>query len=332
MDTYIDEKYAIMNGSLISCSVNSGEDLFIPSQVNGHAIKRIGAGCSVGKKTVTVKLAEGIEEIGSAAFSDSLGIRKYELPTTLTKCDDLTFGRYFWSNTVSVMYLRRSLSAERYDMIRKNSIPLADGRMLVCAHRDMPEFAGIYSGFAEIRAPFLISKEMLGLNFERNSNQPAERLEFKREFLNGEEAFGISDRLPERVQKVKRLIAESPVLPFETKSETEFDTRTRMNTRASAPTVILAHYREKEIITKDETYIVNFHLRFGRAYWDAVRRVTYSGRQYFVYSKMYLSPNESCPYIEEQYWQEVYDAAGNPVGGATAKNVGAKVRLLSLLA
>ena len=93
MDSYIDDKYAILDETLLTIT-NPEETLVIPHEVNGHRIKRIANGLFVGTNVKTIIISEGITEIGAEAFAGTDNLEKLILPESLKVLGSDSFLRY----------------------------------------------------------------------------------------------------------------------------------------------------------------------------------------------------------------------------------------------
>lgn len=330
LDKYIDDRFTILSGTLLSLKGKS-ETLTIPSQVNGHVINRIGSGCSIDKNTRSIVVEEGIKQIGDKAFSNCNSARKLYLPESLESCGYTMLSTYSYSDTDFVVYLKRSLSEEEYGTIKKNSIELFDGSILLGSeHRHMPVFSEIYKGFCNTRVPVRIEKEMHGLYRLRVRNAMPDQMNF--DGLRGGIKWNSLTTLPVfRTDLARQMLRETPVRVSDAKSEINHDVNLQYGRKNIINEVILTRYREKEVEKKDGRYHITFHIRFGKVFFPSLCMVKYFGNVFYIYREYYLNGDIHIPFLIEDYTDKVYLPDGTCVAEAMAKEVVGKFRLLSML-
>ena len=331
MDSYISQKYTILDGTLLALSDES-EDLVIPAEVEGHRIKRIGPGVCGNKKLRTVRIEEGIEEIGNNAFFNCESVRRVDMPTSLKYCERHIFNNYFVTNGSAIMYLKRRFDREEYEIIRENSIQTVNGlKLLNSVFGKMPAFTGILNGFESCRVPMLIDPGMLCLYSGKIGNLglpkqfPFQNMweEIDTHGMYRESQF--RDKIAERLVKMKAEPLRDP------KSEDEHDSSVRMNRLQTLMEVALVYYRDSESVTDDDGIVVNFHIRFGKTFFPVINKVIYSGKVYYIYSERYLCGPGSINFAQMDYYNMIYDEDGNRLDSYPAAQVVGKYRMMSMI-
>ena len=115
-DSYIDSKYVILNGTLLSVKDNA-ENVVIPSEVNGHRIRRLGAGIHSGNDVKAVIISEGITEIGENAFNNSRSLETVVLPASLKSLGMNSFDSVKRNLKPKKIFLKRAFSRRDFDYI-----------------------------------------------------------------------------------------------------------------------------------------------------------------------------------------------------------------------
>ena len=305
MDKYIDEQYTVLDETLICCK-NTCEDLVIPDNIDGHLIKRIGAGCYINRNTRTLKLSEGIESIGTKAFLSCSQLRKVELPTSIKNFEEQIFNG-IWTTPGSVVYLNRKLSLNDYDKIKAREIVLTDGRRLLGDCRDIEALKGIYTAFSALKPPAVLTKSMKQLVLERSHD--------KSDIMNIRE-----DSLYDNTGLIK-----------DAASEKEHDDLLRRKRPAQKNILLLMHYRDSEVRQADGCINICFHLPYGCLYFPVKQRVVYGGKDYYVPSKMYINQEGRHLFYAEDMLDKICDADGATVDAEKRTAIAAKFRLLSMI-
>lgn len=333
MDSFINDKYTILDGTLLACH-DMSPDLVIPSEAEGHPIRRIGAGLTANKKIRTVCFEEGIEEIGEKMFWYVETLEHIELPTTLKKCGEKILTTRFFERTGVKLILNRRFTPSEYEHIRANSILLESGSKLLAGDcYKLPAFADIIYGFDFVYPPTVISEDMCGLyiiNTYEKSNIPIQcRFKGRRGLIrqNGHILKGQAFK----DETASLLLREMPRVPKNAKSEISHDRSLATNILHSLPRVIMAYYKDSECTTDGDDIIIPFYLIAGEVYFADMRKVVYEGKAYYIYRENYLDCREKVPFLIVDYPKMVYDGNGRQVYSSIASNVIAKYNLLSLL-
>ena len=325
-----EEKFDISVNLLVSCK-NHSEELVIPGEYEGSRIQKIAAGCAADKSTRSIKICEGVERIGSKAFMECMNVSKIELPASLEYCHDAVFSSYFYGDAGNVMYLRRRLSLEEYELFLHNTIVLCDGRrMLAGDYANDKKFGAIFRGFHGLFTPARIDKEMQAIYFGGSDKKGPTQFVFA-----GNEELRFENPKPvgygfER-ELVAKLIERGSDTPDFPTAELPSDNAIISGKIPVLPRVIIAYYNDNDVETDKNDVLVNIHLRFVPAFYPGLERVTYSGNEYFIYKEMYLSSDFKIPVLKKMNLKMVYDAEGKLADEMTAKKVADKYRLLSMI-
>ena len=341
MDSFFSDKYTAFDGVLLSGS-DMSEDMVVPSAVGGQRVKRIISGFSPNARVKTIRLEEGIEEIGDKVFSDAYDVRKLELPASLKSCGKDFLSSYLWNNPLAAVYLKRRFFMPEYDFLCNNVITLSDGRKLLDDRcMAMEAFSGIIENlFVKTPARILPSMKCLyslgneknrtGISYGRNARAEKEFKLYAFEGMKNSNAAETGGRLF-RQDIVRLLFDNNPQVQIDEESMRLHDERLQRNEEVSPSTLMLLYYSDSESVTDGESVTVNFHLRFGKVFFPSLGRVVYSGENYYVYREFYLTPHKKHPYDEITY-RMVYRKNGSVAPPDIAENVAAKYKLMSMLA
>ncbi|MCR5324918.1 MAG: hypothetical protein K6E85_16800 [Lachnospiraceae bacterium] len=345
MDSYIDDKYTILNGVLLACTDES-PDPVIPSSVNGHPITRICAGCVVNRKAKTITVSEGIEEIGeSALIMRNRKVREIRLPSTLTSCD-FFMNPNFWNEYFQVR-LKRRFSTEEFDNIRQNSLLLDDGRRILNEDDSREIFYyGVNENdrFAVIAPAASICREMHGLYvfagmqgdyytsvFQWNKDEPDQFL-FKdcRKRIDTTNGF-----LPDLFRRsLVKILMEEPfeqVYSMNDELENDKEPRTNGGMTGSGTGAVIIYFDENDVTRDSKGVIVNLHLDCRQIYFPALRKIVIGGKKYYIYSENFLTCRKEKPYIRYDYPDMIFDENANIADIGIARKVMAKYKLMQML-
>ncbi|MBQ8951238.1 MAG: leucine-rich repeat protein [Eubacterium sp.] len=336
-DSYIDDKYLIADETLISLS-NPDETLVIPSEVNGHRIRRIGSGFYVGDKVKTVMVSEGITEIGDKAFLNSKALQKVILPESLKVLGEFCFDMVS-SNTkhpVDII-LKRSFSANDYNILLQNSIEtnVDKLRILTPGHAAGQEFADIYKGLGVYRTPRRIECAMQTLCIFKNiksdgTSSAVDMIPFRGiPFLWAEGEKRGNDF---RIRMMKQLLRIKPETVYDEKSEQRHDRDVQMSARTSPRPIILTEFAENGVVEEGDRVIVVFQLIPCYAFYSNLIKVTYHGKNYYISRDNYLNPeDEEYDYFCKDQLYCIIDEDGRVPDEGTGKAVIAKYRFSMML-
>ena len=329
MDQFISDNYTILNGTLLAC-YEQGEHMVIPSEVSGHAIRRIGSGFSVGKTIKTLTIEEGIREIGSNAFPNSEKLRSVRFPASLELCEGELFNSYLWNEDICIYLLRRFTKSE-YEYLLQNTVTLVNGsHLLGPGHEDMKQFKDIYSGFSAVHPPALIDVRMHGLYQNRSKSKLPDQYPFekRRDVVRVSSVYNAETF---RKDLIAFMFREKQEIMNDSESETLHDSQLQSSVPKPKANIILSYFYDREVMQRGEDVLVNVHMHFGSVFFPAVINVTYSGKPYFMYRESYLTSDVKHPFFRKDYLDAVYDGKGQPVDKYLAKQIVDKYMLVSML-
>ena len=169
VSSYIDDKYAVLDGVLISAE-DKANSLVIPAEIGGIRIRKIASGFYPGKYAKTIMISEGIESIGDHAFVSARELEKVILPESLKEIEGYCFDSDFIYKEPCDYYLKRELTPEEYTIVLDNSISLSAGglRLLTSGHAVLDKFSKIYKCFSWYKVPQRLDESMQGINITSN--------------------------------------------------------------------------------------------------------------------------------------------------------------------
>lgn len=340
-DTYSDDKYLIMNGTLVFLKKENSDTLVIPPEVNGHRIVRIGGGVFAGDAVKTIMISEGIEEIGAMSFANSRNLEKVILPESLKKIVSGSFNTLGdkKQNPPSIL-LKRSLNKDDFDIIQNNSIPLADGRrLLTSGYASLEGFVDICSGLGHYNIPRTISREMGALYLTTDTEA------YISNELKSSVGDGTFEELPfEGTPYIRKIEADwnkdfremyvNMLLKSDHKgytdrnSEDAFERALRIEGRRKPDEIVLAVYDEKAALENNGRISVTVRLMLGYAFFGELTKVIYQGKDYYIYREKHLNPviydYDYLTYVHQKY---IVDAEGNRPSRDISNMVAVKYRL-----
>ena len=330
MDKYIDDKYSIIDSTLITIN-HEERKLTIPADVNGHRIKRIGAGIYLYNGVETIELSEGIEEISKMFFPVNTGFKKMILPSSLKQVKHSAFVNFF-KHSFDEIYLNRVLTQTDYDTIYNNSILLADGKthLLNPSHRNMECFSSIYNGIGLERIPLYISKEMNSIYISRLNSDIEERPFWGNEIIRKD---GLDHFKDFKLILARYLIKNKPKVYHDVKSEIIHDTNLQENrTITHQDVLVLTEFNEDDVHKTEDKINVRFHIVGGTIFFGNIINVVYQGKEYYIYRENYLKSSGGKETVNIQdYLGFVFDSEGRIPDRQTIIGVTSKYKLLSML-
>ena len=328
---YLDGQYTVLEDTLLAVN-NQDKKPNIPSKLGKCTIKRIGAGCSLNKQTIDVTIPEGVVEIGEGAFLNAQSLLRIFLPESLEKCDGFVFSENFYHRDyLNEIFLKRRLTEQDYSSLKGNSIELGNGfRLLTGAYQDLPFFKNVLSGFGGIFPPARVLPEMNAVYPQRDLSEIPEQLVFKEK---GRKTVSCDNN---RVfifnrEIVKLMLKETQEYIYNERSEADADRRKRENGSEYISPVMLSIYSDNETRKLEDGYHMIFHIRFARTFFYILKKVTVSGKKYYVLRESYLTSVEKEPYYYRDIVYDIYDEEGNSADLATKDWVFSKYKLLSML-
>ena len=338
MDSYIDDKYAILDETLLTIT-NPEETLVIPPEVNGHRIKRIANGLFVGKNVKTIIISEGITEIGAEAFAGTDNLEKLILPESLKVLGSDSFDTKRGSNKFPPdIYLKRLVSREDFNLLWNNSIPMystGQRRMLTAEHRIMPEFSEIYKGFGRFKPPKNLERDMLALFYYKGKNENGRTGQITEYSFQGVPILWQTpedNRTDFRVL-MSRFVAKNRPRPiYDEKSERLHNRQIQLNKVIHTPGIIITEFDTKAVTEINGMMSLTFQVRLGYAFYGGHKKVVYRGRNYYVYYDHYINPyDEECEYQVVDWLDYIVDEEGNQVDKETATAVAVKYKFSMIL-
>ena len=349
MDKYVDDKYAIINGTLMAC-MDGGSKVVIPASVNGHVIDKIGSGCAINRNVKSVVISEGITKIAEDALflpiysNHKLWAAELVLPKTVRECEWFNNGQ-IWRNFTHIRIKRRFLQDE-FESLQRESILLQDGRRLIGKnHGGEIAFSGEKGDFlskAGWTAPYY-HLEMNGVysywewgnddtSIKYLDNKRPEQLAFMDRRKKVDDLHSATAVIF-RKALVRIMLKEPQEMVFSNICEQRNDETelSRENENRWIERALLVYYDDDDVYMEQEDVIVEFHLENCYMHFPALKKVAASGKTYYIYCENYFASDSEVPYNRIVYTDEVYDAEGNAVDSNTARRVSAKYKLISML-
>ena len=317
---YLDGQYTVLQDTLLAVN-NQDNYLQIPSRLGECTLLRIGAGCSLGEKTISVTVPEGVLEIGEKAFANAPNLRNLFLPESLQVCSKTILGTGFYlEKSFSRVYLNRKITETDYKEIMGNSIELENGyRLLTGAYQKLEFFSGIVPALGEILPPAFVIPQMKALYCEREKATNPEQMIF----AGGRERVIIEANQNERAfhkSLIKIMLKEKKEYICNVRCEEHSDRVSYIsNSLPRSEQVLLCMFRTNEVKKSDDGYHMLFHFRFSKVWFYDLWRVMVNGKNNAILRKCYLSPSEKEPFVYEDYINEIYDEEGN-YSDRTARN------------
>ncbi len=295
-DSYIDSKYVILNGTLLSVKDNA-ENVVIPSEVNGHRIRRLGAGIHSGNDVKAVIISEGITEIGENAFNNSRSLETVVLPASLKSLGMNSFDSVKRNLKPKKIFLKRAFSRRDFDYILSNSIPLYEGniRLLNQGHINMPEFSDFYIGLGMYEPARFVDKDMQSLFLTQETSLEGVRQKVEEIPFTGTPRITLGAASQEqdfRLRYARLLRSTMPRTPYDIKSEAHYDRMLQTEAKPSPSFVILTYFDARDVKEEQGKLFVTFELKMGYVFFGNLTRVIYRGRDYYVYRENYLNPTK----------------------------------------
>ncbi|MBR4514446.1 MAG: hypothetical protein IKO61_06125 [Lachnospiraceae bacterium] len=340
MDRYIDEKYTILDGTLLACRLR-GEHLTIPSSVNGHEIKKIGKGVRFDEKASSISFEEGITGIGEGVITVSMipvakSLHDVYFPESMKSYElDFVSSRIF-ANRGFKFHIKKRLNADEYENICKNSISVCNGkrRLLDSSLTNAFVFDDIMAGMGlQIGFPRFIAQDMCGIYMLGEGGGILSELPFtgRRSYIG---CAGLAKVGEFRKKAVGQMLKERTKPLYSSDSELTYDKklqRKRATDMLNVDFVLLATFGESDVEQMGDGVRINFSLDIGAMFFTGLSRVVYSGRDFYIYREYYLTTNDKLPFEIRDYPECVYDAYGEEVSAAIAKTVAGKYKLASML-
>jgi hypothetical protein len=335
-DSYIDDKYVILDETLLSIS-DSSDPLVIPSEVNGHPIKRIGSGLYAGENIKTILISEGIEEIGERAFTNCKSLEKVILPESLKIFGDFCFDTGERDRDPATFLIKRVLSKEDYENIKNNSIPVLEGgaRLLTPGHASLPEFAEIYKGMGLCGVPRRLDKDMRALNIYRKIDKKGNVHEVEEIPFVGTPFIrkkAEDYKKPFMLCYVQKLLGNSLKYPYDDKSEREHERNVQVENKRKPSIATLTLFDENGAVEKDGRVSATFQMKSGLVFFGSLTKVVYKGKDYYVYRENFIQPSyQEIDYVATDYFGFVVDSEGNVADEEVSKAVTVKYKLPMML-
>ena len=335
MDKYIGKNYTILNGTLLSCKPE-GNRLFIPAEVEGHKILRIGNGCSGGAETEYIEIGEGVRELGSKSFEDCEKLKLLVLPESME--DFGSYTRCILVGKGTELRVKRRISFAEEKQIREGGFPvrwdaLLLGNWIEQLEPMVPVYKAFFLGAARWRRdPAVLRPEMGGLYRQkyRDWDLHAEQILFQ----GMREPVVICadlDGAGLRRELLRVLLKEKPQKLMDTESDLNSDRMLQKGMQPTLHPVILTRLYDKDVVRDEQGVSAVFTLSLGTVFFPEYTEVMYDGKRYYLLSEIYLSSDEQYPFIRMDYPEEVYDEHGERVRGDICKLVAAKYKLLTML-
>ena len=336
--SYIDDKYAVLNGTIISTSVwNTG--LEIPAYVGRREIKRIGDGLYYNDRYVSkLYIKNGIEQIGMEAFANCSNLLEIYIPETVNEIEKNAF---FNCNKVNFVQADRVMSRNEYETLKNTAINFGANKYLITRpHSEIKSLKCVYDGLEYIARPAArIDAEMKALMRGTRPDKAAKlkgaadeqlttflfdgRMERKAESTLFLETIRENSDNLEALEDNNRLLDEKTV-----EINDEYVRRELMP--PIEKTFISIIYDDQTVIDYDRDRVtVKMQFYIGYFFWQSANRVVWKNYDYFVYRREYLTSDDECSFF--RYDMDVYGKGYTLTDQGIAESVFAKYRLLSLL-
>ncbi|MBR6897831.1 MAG: hypothetical protein IKN24_06645 [Lachnospiraceae bacterium] len=342
MDSFINEKYTILDGTLLALN-DLNRELFIPATVGGHRITRVGSGVNCAKDLWRISFAEGITHIGREVFGAAENINEILLPATLREIDEWNIAASAREEGRLKITLKRTFNnADELDEIMASSLMTDHDRYILTSHANDPRFLNVLRGLSlttnGLRQAAVIDRRMNGLYRADAQGRTMDQMPFVGR--RGKIPVGRGDNENTfRRAMVKQLLKEDGVYHIDGESESFHETEIMKNQSFGPGHVALLTFYGREIQTDNETWTIPFHVSMGTYYYPELVKVVLKGRNHYIYRQISLATGarslgdrgERQFYIRECR-TEVYDENGDPLNDiATAKAVFAKYKLTAML-
>jgi len=342
LDTYLSEKYSILDGTLIALRTDETE-VVIPAEVQGHRITRIGGGSCIAKNATLIRVEDGIREIGNMAFCGCTNLKKLILPEGVELCEKEMVISPLLKRGMEVL-IRRKVSREQYEELLRHSFLVEGGERLVQRSEALLSvFQGVLDGFAGVRRqldahtlnslmPLILDSRMKALYFVEYGGILGElSFDGQRERLNLDGPAAPSEEkeimASQRRELVKLLLKEMPEGLYDNDSELFWDQKIRNHNKIYPNKLMLVRFQEAGVEERDGQVVIPFRLTVEKAFYATLVRIAYANKRYYVLRRNFLMGKKEMPILREDYLEEVYDETGEPVSEETRDVVLAKYLL-----
>ena len=336
MDKYIDDKYTILDGTLLACRLK-GLHLTIPSSVNGHEIRKIGSGVRFDEGASSITFEEGITGIGEHVITDSKSLHDVYFPESMKVYQgDFIIAKNF-INRGFKMHVKKRLTAEEYENLLKNSISVCNGkkRLLDSSLSNTSLFDDIKAGMWILtQFPSSVTPDMCGIYMLGETGGVIEELPFTgmRSYIG---CTGPAKAHEFGQSVVRHMLKDKIKPPYSSYAELAHDKELhkpkRYGNKFIVDCVILATFGEHDVEQTGDGVRINFCLDIGAMFFTGLSRVVYSGRDFYIYREFYLTYSKDQPFDIRDYPDRVYDAYGETVPAPMAKTISAKYKLAGML-
>lgn len=304
-------------GDTIIVYEGPSKHLHIPAKIQGHHIKRVGAGALCGNENLlSLEIEEGIEEIGENAFAQCRNLQSLSLPGSLQLVEKGAFPERCGWKKIS---LTRRMSHSMYEQLVREGIALSDRRTLIdrkgLSEIGLEKFYKLTGMFAN--GAVMISESM-GLLFCEYDNQ------WQILSLNGTPVVASEDA------GVRYKIESGVQEPFSEEAEIHNDRMVRQERKLKPKPgrVQLAIVDCPNVRRIQGDCLVPIQILSGLAFWQSVRKVIVDGNDYYVYRREYLTSNANCPFFVEN--ADVFTESGRLRDGEEKSLIMKKYIFLSM--
>lgn len=300
------DEYLVLEDTILNYKGKASE-LVVPSVIDGHEVKCIGAGAINDRTDITsIEVSEGIESIGKRGIGGISSLRKLVLPQSLKSIDSYSFDGD--SHLGSIMF-RVETTRSRYNSILAASYADIDGHRIIDGiPSDITSLSafnvGLYKlGFGLIKPVAKISRDARRLYIVPESKA------FSFSLVGGESGISEEDDL---MDKIRGLQAGTYVNPVDNQAEIICDSAMRKGDDLKTGPVLVPVFYESDVDIQSDTVRLMIELRICKAYWITVNKLVCEGASYFTKNYCYCTSDSNCPYISIPS-ENFYDEQGQQI-------------------
>lgn len=321
MGNYLDKAYAAVDNVLIHYSGNDAS-LTIPERLANMTIHSIGDGAFMQSKSLKfVNIPRGIRRIGKRAFSGCENLEKAVINIKEKEIDKDAF--YSCSKLTNINFLEFELSAQSYMSLLSSSEP-ANGKMRfsynlsdnkILENAEIHIMPAVYINNGIKRLFVLHDYNEKGID---SMNKARENYNF-----HGDE-FPISE-----TDAFMELIKSDNDCETDKETEEKNDLFLHDDYCPLVYKTPVFTFNDSKTATENDRYCIDINVSIAYHFWQSKVPVRYNGKNYYVYRRNYLSPDDDLKYVRID--TAIFSENGLVTNQKEAQEVYAKYKLLSTL-
>lgn len=316
MQSYTNADYLVLDGVLILYTGIVSERIVIPRIIDGQTIKKIGRSafqdCTFIK---SITIPDSVTRIESSAFIGCSNLKEIALPIFY---NDIHIEADAFVGCKSLERILATATEKEYQRLVSSARSLADGTLVIMSEQKIKTMLCAMSGYIEatpIDTKYIFNVKDYAVNT----------------ILGKLVVYGLKDKLTiiEDEAVMNHISTGDMRGPFASDNETQIDWHVRANKPAEYRRTALTYFYPSETMRLGEKVHIKIMVSDGYHFVQSLVKIIYSGKDFYVYRRHYLSPIK-----EELYTRQditVYDRNGLVENQEVAKEVYAKYMLLALL-